>query len=58
MVRKADFGVILQAVTLDGWVVIGILLVMLVVALWIMVVKAIVCESRGRGQPSVHAQVP
>lgn len=34
------FGVILQSVTLDGWVVIGILMVMLVVAVWVMIDKA------------------
>jgi len=34
------FGVILQSVTLDGWVVIGILAVMLVVAIWVMAGKA------------------
>ncbi|ODU50841.1 MAG: transporter [Thiobacillus sp. SCN 63-374] len=34
------FGVILQSVTLDGWVVIGILAVMLVVAAWVMIDKA------------------
>lgn len=34
------FGVILQSVTLDGWVVIGVLMVMLVVAVWVMIDKA------------------
>ncbi|MCL5060398.1 MAG: DUF2341 domain-containing protein [Candidatus Thermoplasmatota archaeon] len=34
------FGVILQSVTLDGWVVIGVLAVMLVVAAWVMIDKA------------------
>lgn len=34
------FGVILQSVTLDGWVVIGILAVMLGVAAWVMIDKA------------------
>ncbi len=34
------FGVILQSVTLDGWVVIGILMVMLLVAAWVMIDKA------------------
>lgn len=35
------FGVILQSVTLDGWVVIGILAVMFVIAVWVMFEKTI-----------------
>lgn len=35
------FGVILQSVTLDGWVVIGILAVMFVIAVWVMYEKTI-----------------
>lgn len=35
------WGTLFAALTLDGWVAIGILAVMLVIALWIMVVKAI-----------------
>lgn len=34
------FGIILQSVTLDGWVVIGILAVMFAVAVWVMINKA------------------
>lgn len=34
------FGIILQSVTLDGWIVIGILAVMFAVALWVMINKA------------------
>jgi biopolymer transport protein ExbB len=35
------WGTLFAALTLDGWVAIGILAVMLVIAVWIMVVKAI-----------------
>ena len=35
------FGVILQSVTLDGWVVIGILAVMFVIAVWVMFEKTL-----------------
>ncbi len=35
------WGTLFAALTLDGWIAIGILAVMLVIALWIMVVKAI-----------------
>ena len=35
------WGTLFSALTVDGWVAIGILAVMLVIALWIMVVKAI-----------------
>lgn len=35
------WGTLFNALTLDGWVAIGVLAVMLVIALWIMVVKAI-----------------
>lgn len=35
------FGVILQSVTMDGWVVIGILAVMFVIAVWVMFEKTI-----------------
>ena len=35
------FGVILHSVTLDGWVVIGILMVMMVIAFWVMAAKAV-----------------
>lgn len=35
------FGVILQSVTLDGWVVIGILAVMFVIAVWVMIEKTL-----------------
>ncbi|KVW95131.1 DUF2341 domain-containing protein [Thiobacillus denitrificans] len=35
------WGTLFRALTVDGWVAIGILAVMLVIALWIMVVKAI-----------------
>lgn len=35
------WGTLFAALTLDGWVAIGILAVMLVIAIWIMVVKAI-----------------
>ena len=38
--ESSYFGVILQSVTLDGWIVIGILAVMLVVAAWVMIDKA------------------
>lgn len=34
------FGVILQSVTLDGWIVIGILAIMLAVAIWVMFDRA------------------
>ena len=39
------FGVILQSVTLDGWVVIGILMVMAVISWMVMVVKALVINK-------------
>jgi biopolymer transport protein ExbB len=35
------WGTLFAALTLDGWVAIGILAVMLVIAIWIMIVKAI-----------------
>jgi biopolymer transport protein ExbB len=35
------WGTLFAALTLDGWIAIGILAVMLVIALWIMVVKAV-----------------
>ncbi|HUO44288.1 MAG TPA: MotA/TolQ/ExbB proton channel family protein [Burkholderiales bacterium] len=35
------FGIILNSVTVDGWVVIGILMVMLVIAFWVMIDKAL-----------------
>jgi len=35
------FGIILSSVTVDGWVVIGILMVMLVIAFWVMIDKAL-----------------
>jgi len=35
------WGTLFSALTVDGWVAIGVLAVMLVIALWIMVVKAI-----------------
>jgi biopolymer transport protein ExbB len=35
------WGTLFAALTLDGWIAIGILAVMLVIAIWIMVVKAI-----------------
>ncbi len=34
------WGTLFQALTLDGWVAIGVLAVMLVVAVWVMIVKA------------------
>ena len=36
------FMVIVQNVTIDGWVVIGITLIMLVIAIWVMVTKTII----------------
>lgn len=39
------FGVILQSVTLDGWVVIGILMVMLGISVLVMAVKAMVVSK-------------
>lgn len=36
------FMVIVQNVTVDGWVVIGLTLVMLVIAIWVMVTKTII----------------
>ncbi len=39
------FGVILQSVTLDGWVVIGILMVMLGISIMVMAVKAMVVNK-------------
>ena len=39
------FGVILQSVTLDGWVVIGILAVMAVISWMVMLVKALVINK-------------
>ncbi|WP_237759532.1 DUF2341 domain-containing protein [Sulfuricella sp. T08] len=39
------FGVILQSVTLDGWVVIGILMVMAVISWMVMVTKALVINK-------------
>lgn len=38
--QASYFGIILQSVTLDGWVVIGILAVMFAVAVWVMISKA------------------
>ncbi|HQS99778.1 MAG: transporter [Hydrogenophilales bacterium 16-64-46] len=35
------WGTLFQALTLDGWVAIGVLAVMLVVAVWVMIAKAI-----------------
>ena len=35
------WGTLFQALTLDGWIAIGILAVMLVIAVWVMIVKAI-----------------
>ncbi len=37
--------ILLSAVTLDGWIVIGILMVMLVVSFWVMGVKALLVEK-------------
>ncbi|OYY92914.1 MAG: hypothetical protein B7Y41_14120 [Hydrogenophilales bacterium 28-61-23] len=39
------FGVILQSVTLDGWVVIGILMVMLGISVLVMTIKAMVVSK-------------
>ncbi len=40
--------ILLSAVTLDGWIVIGILMVMLVVSFWVMGVKALQVEKIAR----------
>lgn len=37
---QSYFRILLGAVTLDGWVVIGILMVMMVIAFWVMITKA------------------
>lgn len=43
------FGTILRSVTLDGWVVIGILMVMAVISWMVMVLKAIVIDKIQKG---------
>lgn len=35
------FSILLHAVTLDGWVIIGLLMVMMVIAVWVMISKTI-----------------
>jgi len=41
-------GILLGAVTLDGWIVIGLLMVMAVVSFYVMISKAIILSSNGK----------
>jgi biopolymer transport protein ExbB len=50
------FGILLHAVTLDGWVVIGILMVMMVIAFCVMVGKSIFISQMERANEAFRAQ--
>jgi len=39
--EASHFGIILQSLTVDGWIAIGILIIMFLIALWVMYNKAI-----------------
>jgi len=41
-------GILLGAVTLDGWIVIGLLMVMAVVSFYVMISKAVILSSNGK----------
>ena len=45
---SSTFGILMGAVTLDGWVVIGLLIVMAVVSCYVMVSKAVILSATGK----------
>jgi biopolymer transport protein ExbB len=48
--------ILLSAVTLDGWVVIGVLAIMFVVSFWVMISKALLVRQTGRINQRFMAQ--
>lgn len=50
------FNILLSAVTLDGWIVIGILMVMLVVSFWVMGAKAVFISKVARANTAFRTR--
>jgi len=50
------FAILLHSVTLDGWVVIGILVVMAVISFWVMGSKAVFLARTQKGNDAFQAQ--
>ena len=56
--EASHMGIILKSLTLDGWVAIGFLAVMLLIAIWVMYSKAIYINRVDKSNQPLHEQIP